>query len=81
MPQTKRTLLQGAVAVELARRGLFQRDLARRLRVPDTTLSDWLRGAHPAPPDLSTRIEKALGMRGGELLAELRASSSTERQR
>ena len=27
--------------------------LARRLDVPDTTLSDWLRGVHPAPPDLA----------------------------
>lgn len=58
------------VVVELARRDLRQRDLARLLHTPDTTLSDWLRGAHPAPPDLSTRIERAFKLPAGTLGTE-----------
>jgi DNA-binding transcriptional regulator YdaS (Cro superfamily) len=55
------------VAVQLARRSMAQRDLARLLNIPDTTLSDWLRSVHPAPADLSQRIERALGLKPGEL--------------
>jgi predicted transcriptional regulator len=55
------------VAVELARRGMRQRDLARLLQIPDTTLSDWLRGAHPAPADLAARVERSLRLPTGFL--------------
>ncbi len=57
---TNRTPLQAALAVELARAGLTQRALAAKLNVPDTTLSDWIRGVHRGPPDLVQRIESAL---------------------
>jgi len=63
----ERTPLQTVVSVELARRGLCQRDLARSLEVPDTSLSDWLRSVHPAPDDLRERIERALGLPTGRL--------------
>lgn len=56
-----------ALKVELAKAGLNQSQLARKLEVPSTTLSDWLRGEHPAPADLPTRIEKALGLSAGAL--------------
>lgn len=59
-----RTLL----AVELARRGMTQRDLAERMNVPPTTLSDWLTGAHPARPNLRESIERALRLPPGTLL-------------
>ena len=55
------------VAVELARRGMRQRDLAGLMKIPDTTLSDWLRGQHPPPPDLAARIERALKLPTGSL--------------
>lgn len=55
------------VRTELARARLNQRALARRLAVPDTTLSDWLCGAHPGPEDLAQRIERALGLAAGSL--------------
>lgn len=48
------------IAIELARRNMRQRDLARLLKVPPTTLSDWLTEAHPGPQDLRTRIMSAL---------------------
>lgn len=51
--------------VELAKAGLTQRALAKKLNVPDTTLSDWITGAHPAPPDFTCRIEKELGLPAG----------------
>ena len=62
-----RAPLQIAVAVELARCGLTQGSLARRLKVPPTTLSTWLTAAHPAPPDLPDRIERALRLTPGTL--------------
>jgi DNA-binding transcriptional regulator YdaS (Cro superfamily) len=67
MRTTPRTPLHAAVSVELARASLTQRALADRLGIPDTSLSDWLRGAHPSPPDLPRRIESALGLRRGVL--------------
>lgn len=48
------------IAIELAKRDMRQRDLARLLNVPPTTLSDWLTGAHPSPPDLAERVRNAL---------------------
>jgi hypothetical protein len=67
MHTRSRNRLHAAVLVELARRGLHQRDLAGLLAVPDTTLSDWLRLIHPSPPDFAARIEKALGLESGAL--------------
>ncbi len=55
------------VVVALAQAGLTERDLAMHIGVPDTTLSDWLRGAHPPPKTLPARIESALGLRHGSL--------------
>lgn len=60
--------LRTEIAVHLARRSLTQRDLARLIKIPSTTLSDWLTGAHPAPPDLPLRIERALGLEPGSLV-------------
>ncbi len=53
--------------IELARAGLNQSQLAAKLDVPSTTLSDWLRGAHPGPTDLMQRIEKVLSLKAGSL--------------
>lgn len=63
----KTETLRTRLAVELARRSMRQRDLARLLQTPDTTLSDWLRGAHPAPTDLPARIERLLRLPPGSL--------------
>ncbi len=54
---------------ELARRGLREWRLAQMLGHPPSTLSDWLRGVRPAPPDLAERIERALGLRPNALAA------------
>ncbi|HYD54041.1 MAG TPA: helix-turn-helix transcriptional regulator [Gemmatimonadaceae bacterium] len=51
-----------ALRVELAKAGLTQRALARSLNIPDTTFSDWVRGAHPAPPGFAARVAKELGV-------------------
>ena len=56
-----------ALRVELAKAGLTQRALAKKMKVPDTTFSDWLRGAHPAPPWFETRIERELGLAPGTI--------------
>lgn len=56
-----------ALRVELARRGMTQFALAKRLRCPPSTLSCWIRGAAPMPNDLRTRIEHALGLQAGTL--------------
>lgn len=65
MPLDRRTL-----RVELARRDLTQTRLAGMLGVPPTSLSTWLRGEHPAPPDLKRKIETALGLSAGTLDAD-----------
>ena len=49
-----------ALRVALLQRGMTQLDLARKLQVPPTTLSGWLRSAHPAPADLDDRIAEVL---------------------
>lgn len=59
---TRTESIRRAVRVALARKGMTQLDLAHLLGVPPTSLSDWLRGAHPAPPNLVRRLEKALGV-------------------
>jgi len=53
--------------VELARRDLTQTALALRMGVPQSTLSMWLTGVHPAPTDLTQRIEMALDLARGVL--------------
>jgi transcriptional regulator with XRE-family HTH domain len=53
--------------VELARRRLTRTDLARRIGKPPTTLSGWLRGHHPGPPNLPQRLEEALELEPGTL--------------
>lgn len=58
-----------ALRVELARVELTHADLAVKLGVAPTTLSTWLRGAHPPPPDLTERIERALRLPTGRLTA------------
>ncbi len=52
---------------ELARQGLTLIALARRIEARPSTLSAWIHGANPAPPDLVGRIEKALGVKRGTL--------------
>jgi transcriptional regulator with XRE-family HTH domain len=61
-----------ALAVELARLGLTQRSLARRMGLADTTLSDWLRGVHPVPPRFVQAVETELGVATGTLPRALR---------
>jgi transcriptional regulator with XRE-family HTH domain len=58
---------RAALRVELAKAGLTQRALAKKLNIPDTTFSDWVRGAHPAPPGFESQIEKELGLHVGTL--------------
>ena len=41
--------------------------LAQTLGYPPSTLSDWTRGVHEAPPDLAQRMERALGLPPGSL--------------
>jgi DNA-binding transcriptional regulator YdaS (Cro superfamily) len=67
MRRPPRTRIQAAVAVELARAGLSQADLAHRMGVRPTTLSGWLTGTSPAPAELAAAIEKALGLMTGTL--------------
>ena len=67
MCRNDRSPLQAALAVELARSSLTQRDVAALLGVPDTTFSDWVRRVHPGPADLPARIESALGLAPGSL--------------
>lgn len=61
---TKRTWIAPSTVtqlrIELLRLDLTQLDLAKRLDVPVSTLSSWLRGVSPPPPDLLRRIEHAL---------------------
>lgn len=70
MTDTTKTNFHRRVSLELARAGLTQRALAQRMGLADTTLSDWLRGAHPAPADLAARIESALSLAVGTLSAD-----------
>lgn len=58
------------VRVALAEAGLTQAQLAKKLGIPSTTLSDWLREEHPVPPTLTADIEKKLGLTAGELTKE-----------
>lgn len=53
--------------IALAEAGLSQTDLANKLGRPNTSLSDWLLGRHPAPEGLMADIEKALRLKPGSL--------------
>ena len=53
--------------VLLTRRRMTQRDLAARLGHAPSTLWDWVHGSHPAPADLTQRIERTLGAAPGTL--------------
>lgn len=66
MPKTK-TKLKTAIAVALAANGLNQRQLAEKLGIPDTTLSDWLRGVHPTPDGFIEQLELQLHLPPGSL--------------
>ena len=55
------------VRIELAKQDLNQAQLAKKMGVSSTTLSDWLRGSHPGPADLHALIEKALKLPLGHL--------------
>lgn len=46
--------------VALANAKLNQQELARKLKVPPTSLSDWLRGAHPVPTTVVRQLELVL---------------------
>lgn len=54
--------------VELARRDLTQGELATRISTRPSTLSSWLRGVNPPPPQFRERVEEALGLHPGALL-------------
>jgi transcriptional regulator with XRE-family HTH domain len=62
-----RTIDTVALKLALVRKGWSQSQLADALDVPPTTLSSWLRGEHPSPPELQARLENALGISPGEL--------------
>ena len=47
-------------ALELAKAGLTQAELAKKMSVPSTTLSDWLREAPPGPADWKRAFESAV---------------------
>lgn len=51
----------------LARRGLSQHQLARKLGVAPSTFSGWVVGAYEPPADWLTRIEKLLQLEAGTL--------------
>jgi transcriptional regulator with XRE-family HTH domain len=62
-----RTKLQAALAVELAKAGLTQSELAMRAGWAPSTLSGWLRNVGRPPPNLSSLVENALGIPRGSL--------------
>ena len=70
MTDKRREQFRVALRVALAKANLTQRALARKLKIPDTTFSDWVVGAHPAPPGFETRIEKELGVAPGTIGAK-----------
>ena len=62
-----RTTLQTALAVELAKAGLTQTDLALRGGWRPSTLSGWLRNIGKPPRDLAALLENALDIPRGSL--------------
>lgn len=59
--------LHTAVAVELARRGLTQAELAHRAGMAPSSLSGWLRGIWPPQPGFVEKLEAALDLTPGTL--------------
>jgi predicted transcriptional regulator len=55
------------LSVELVKRRIPQWRFATMIGIPPSTLSDYLRGARPQPPELRSRIEAALNLRAGAL--------------
>ncbi len=62
-----RTTLQTALAVELAKAGMTQSELALRAGWRPSTLSGWLRNIGAPPADMVARLERALGIPSGSL--------------
>lgn len=60
-PSPNTSDLHTKLRVELARRRMTQRDLAKEIGVAPTTLSGWVTGAHAGPSDLPRVLAKALG--------------------
>jgi predicted transcriptional regulator len=58
---------QKKLKVALVERALSQWQLARRLGLAPSSLSDYVRGARPAPADLQQRVERELRMHRGAL--------------
>lgn len=69
-----RTTLQAALAVELAKVGITQTELALRAGWRPSTLSGWLRDVGAPPPDMVARIEQVLGLPRGSLGQPLKKS-------
>lgn len=60
-PRSNSNSLHIKLRVELARRQMTQRDLAKEIGVAPTTLSGWVTGSHSCPSDLPSVLAKALG--------------------
>ncbi|MBK9516198.1 MAG: helix-turn-helix transcriptional regulator [Anaeromyxobacter sp.] len=54
----------------MAERGLAQWQLAKKVGVKPSTLSDYLRGARPAPESLESEVEHALHLSPGTLTSK-----------
>lgn len=62
-----RNSLQTALAIELAKAGLTQTDLALKAAWRPSTMNGWLRGIGRPPPDFIETIEKTLQIPRGSL--------------
>ncbi len=69
----------GKLREKLVRRNLAQWQLAKELDLPPSTFSGYVRGARPAPPNLRRRIEKALGLKDGDLTSHLTKQNGPHR--
>jgi transcriptional regulator with XRE-family HTH domain len=52
---------------ELVRQGSTLTKLARKMKIPVSTLSAWLHRVHRPPADLAGRIEKTLSLGSGSI--------------
>jgi hypothetical protein len=62
---------------QLARRAMPQWRFALRLNLRPSTFSDYIRGRCPCPPNLESRIEKALRLEPGALTSGRISSGAT----
>jgi transcriptional regulator with XRE-family HTH domain len=76
MPST-RDLIRRAVSIELVRRGMKQTDLAERIGMTDTALSNRLTGRVDTDTDDLDRIAEGLGMTVFELIASAQREACT----